>query len=390
MNISTFITHRTVQMCLVVLAVTGVTWWAGLPPVALLISLLGTVIITASSVQQQRGHFATQQHISAEQQRKEGVKHSAALAQLSKELTPPLQECGLSLQQVLSTQEDAVTTLAKAFERFNTLSQKQQHVIEDLVTFGAEHEKSYIEKIHDFAIDIGNTFDKFAHVADFTSSSTLALTTKVNDISQHMPQVLKALKDIDQIASQTNLLALNAAIEAARAGDAGRGFAVVADEVRALSSRSATFSESIQGQLKSITQQIEVINSSVQTLAGQDLSFVPSAKKEVRLVLNEILEKSNQDEKNVSQLSILSAELQNAINQAIRGLQFGDINGQHLQYIIDVMAFISSHFTFNNSAELQALLTEYQSYFNKMRNKRQSIYNPVSASSMDSGSVELF
>ena len=110
----------------------------------------------------------------------------------------------------------------------------------------------------------------------------------------------------------------------------------------------------------------------------------------MRLVLDEILEKSNQDEKNVAQLSTLSAELQNAINQAIRGLQFGDINGQHLQYIIDVMAFVSSHFSFNNSAELQALLTEYQSYFDNMRDKRQSIYNPVSASSMASGSVELF
>ncbi|WP_324295598.1 methyl-accepting chemotaxis protein [Rheinheimera sp. UJ51] len=352
-----------------------------------MLGCLGSSFYSARSLSSDNNSELQQakQNLASEQQ-----KQQQMLAQLSSELTPPLQESALSLQQVLSTQQDAVETLTTAFSQFSSLSEQQQQVIEDLVTFGANHEKSYIEKIHDFALDIGSTFDVFAEVADFTASSTAALTEKVSDISAHMPQVLRALQDIDQIASQTNLLALNAAIEAARAGDAGRGFAVVADEVRALSSRSAAFSESIQGQLKSITKQIQVINESVQTMANQDLSFVPKAKKDVRKVLDEILEKSSKDEKNVAQLATLAAELQLAINEAIRGLQFGDINGQHITYIIEILGFISEHFKFNDSEHLQSVLTECQHYFADVREKRKSIYNPVSATSMDSGSIDLF
>ena len=100
------------------------------------------------------------------------------------------------------------------------------------------------------------------------------LVGKVGSINSLMPSVIKALKDIDQIASQTNLLALNAAIGAARAGEAGRGFAVVADEVRALSNRSAGFSDQIQKMLKDIENQGKDLTGDIGSVASQDLNYV--------------------------------------------------------------------------------------------------------------------
>lgn len=294
------------------------------------------------------------------------------------------------LAKIISTQNDAVDTLTAAFGRFNNLSEQQQNIIEDLITYGANHEVSYIDKIHDFALQTGKTIDNFIEVTTFTSTSLTALTNQVNKITSEMPDVVKALNDIDQIASQTNLLALNAAIEAARAGEAGRGFAVVADEVRALSNRSSKFSESIQSKLAEISRQVEAINLAVHKIADQDFSFVEEIKQSTHQVLDEILAKSKQDQKNANILQGLAQDLQQAINDAIRGLQFGDINGQHLIYIKNIMDVMSAGLKKCHVIDEPYSTETIYAFVASLSAQRQQGKNPVSSSSMTSGEIELF
>ena len=92
-----------------------------------------------------------------------------------------------------------------------------------------------------------------------TATSVQTLATNLGEVQQMMIRLEEngknigaVLEVIQSVAEQTNLLALNAAIEAARAGEHGRGFTVVADEVRKLASRTTTSTEEI----RSIIQQL--------------------------------------------------------------------------------------------------------------------------------------
>jgi len=66
-------------------------------------------------------------------------------------------------------------------------------------------------------------------------------------------------KLINRISSETNLLGLNAKVEAVHAGAAGRGFSVVADEIQRLSEESRAASENIHDTIKSVTDEINLL-----------------------------------------------------------------------------------------------------------------------------------
>jgi len=87
---------------------------------------------------------------------------------------------------------------------------------------------------------------------DTMASEITDSTLQVEALAGQIRDITQVLEVIRSIAEQTNLLALNAAIEAARAGEQGRGFAVVADEVRALAHRTQVSTGEIESMINTV------------------------------------------------------------------------------------------------------------------------------------------
>lgn len=321
---------------------------------------------------------------------------------LSAALVERLQEPQENLDNIIATQSDAIDTLSSNFVGLQQLVERQYLTIKELIAAdyhaedgveqnGDEKAELYSEQMRHFAQSTGDTLDRFIQSTVDMSAGSMEILEYATEVSDKVPAVLQALKDIDSIAAQTNLLALNAAIEAARAGEHGRGFAVVADEVRTLSNRSAQFSNSIQSQLKMISQEITMLSDRISELAAYDVSYVIDAKKEINHALHMIIHKAEHDQNITAGLKELHDELESAVSGAIRGLQFGDINGQNLTFTLQILSAISEHLK-----ELAAQgsngfnSANFDDYIAQLLALHKVRHNPVSASSVEAGEVELF
>ena len=295
-----------------------------------------------------------------------------------------------NLGDIFSTQSDAVGTLSESFISLQTLLGQQETSINNLLNDDENSDCAYADKMRTFASDTDATLTQFIASTSEMTDSTRALETQVQTIQQAMPTVIEALSGIDDISSQTNLLALNAAIEAARAGEAGRGFAVVADEVRALSTRSTQFSDVIKTQIENIRSLIDKLTETAEVVASQDISHVVNAKDAISEQLKGIIKKAEADIQGASELEAIRQQLADATAAAIRGLQFGDINGQNLTYTREIIEFVIEQLSTLSPESASRVRENLENYQHSLTEKGQADHNPVSATSMDAGDVELF
>ena len=358
--------------------------WLGWPLLSLVISILILSVATLWKCMQQVNNVI---HDTFTRQETSDFEKKELYQLFTAELASLLRACRTNLNDILSTQHDAIETLGAAFLTLKELAEKQGLQVESLIKGHGPDGASWMSH---FANSTAMTLDRFVQTTVDMSAASMDLVEKVERINAAVPDVQKAMQDIDQISSQTNLLALNAAIEAARAGEAGRGFAVVADEVRALSNRSAGFSEQIQSRLKSIAEQIKALTIDIGKVASQDVSYVIDSKKQVNSAVEQLMEKAEQDQIVAAEIEQNNAVLKRSLYDAIRGLQFGDINSQNLDYTAETIKSIEGWLSDMEKESVQHTLESLHSKLEDIKTWRGSRSNPVSANSMTAGDVDLF
>lgn len=299
------------------------------------------------------------------------------------------------VKRVQGLVSEAINELSGSFQNVVSNAQAEEEMVLSIVERTAGNEDANVKK---FITEASELMGYFVEILVDTSRQSVDTVHKIDDMVHHMDSIFGLLENVKAIADQTNLLALNAAIEAARAGEAGRGFAVVADEVRQLSQRSTSMNDQIRDSVNSAKDAIARVRDTVSEMAGRDMNMTIEAKDRVENALTEIAKLNEFTSSKVGDLSSMSNQLNTAVGEAVRSLQFEDIVTQslartdrHVQRLLvlpqalDLLKRLESE-SGDRGEKLAAIRTLVQ----EIQSDDAFANVPVSQESMDAGDVELF
>jgi len=232
------------------------------------------------------------------------------------------------VERVRGLISEAVRTLGSSFEQMNKQSRAQEMAVGRILS-RAEGSGSGVD-VQNFARTASQLMEGLVDILAGVSKQSANSVQHIDAMVKHLDAIFELLGDVKTIADQTNLLALNAAIEAARAGEAGRGFAVVAEEVRNLSERSTNFNEQIRKLVFSSKDSIAKVREAVGEMATRDMGASVHAKNEVGRLMAQVEEINVTVASSAREASMAGEQINMAVGQAVRCLQFEDIATQAL------------------------------------------------------------
>ncbi len=340
----------------------------------------------------------------------EAAEVKVALERLTNQVQQAIEDSGDAMRDELTRIQQLVS------EAVGTL-QQSFHGLHERVQAQHERVSALIERLHrqdeegadggtlGFVEQTDKVLNYFVEYVVNTSSNSMAMVERIDDMVGHMTKADNLLNDVKVIADQTNLLALNAAIEAARAGEAGRGFAVVADEVRKLSLRSDRFNDEIREVIGCSIADINKAREIISELASQDMNFAIQSKQQVQQMLGHIDGLNGEIETALDELNRIGGDIDRLVGDAVRSLQFEDIvrqlaehsagNLQEIQALMrtfcqgvsDLQGLADEENAVETRARLEALVREVEAA-GEQRQARAG--GPVVQQNMDAGDVELF
>lgn len=264
--------------------------------------------------------------------------------------------------------EDSKIDFCKQFVVFKRVSDQMEGVVEDLVdtstnvkqaaefiAAGTAQQTVDVEKCigltDDFTISIDSMNQKSTELitlandmADVnkngkSSIENLSLNQERNqkEIEELVNQIYSVLEQTEKIgkitdilhsiSEQTYILSFNAKIEAANAGQYGRSFITVANEIRKLSEESKAASQNINGTIESITNQLNVLKSTVDTSIGvftnqgKSVESVIDAFNKINHYTETFIDEQKNFSEQVSEIKTQKDELVDSMSHIFSGIQ---------------------------------------------------------------------
>lgn len=169
------------------------------------------------------------------------------------------------------------------------------------------------EELSASVAEIGERVARSTEIAKRAVENAAQTNESIQTLASSGEKIGEVVRLISDVAEQTNLLALNATIEAARAGEAGKGFAVVAAEVKNLANQTASATEEISEQIKSMQFEIQGSVEAIQNVGGiiEEISGVAA---EIASAVEQQRSSTQQIAANVSEAAGNAQDVSNSVS----------------------------------------------------------------------------
>ncbi|WP_051559907.1 methyl-accepting chemotaxis protein [Marinobacterium jannaschii] len=302
------------------------------------------------------------------------------------------------VERVKALIADAVKVMGGSFQTVNQLSETQGALIQEVIDTTQNNSGENSISIQEFVRETSGILEQFVDVMVNVSKQSLETVHNIDDMVEKLDGIFQLIENVESLAGQTNLLALNASIEAARAGEAGRGFAVVADEVRSLSINSAELNNQIRESINGAKESIAQLRDNVGRMASADMSDTIETKERVGEMLDYVADMNNFLGDRIQGMSDIEHQIDSAVGDAVRSLQFEDISSQALDSVRLHTATLSDISELmrlercTSSADIEEQLGQLKECCRERRSRAMEVNQSrtVSQQDMDEGEIELF